>query len=139
MLQSIAAAKRSLRHRPTSGQPMSSSFPKLTLWFAALIILGYPSVSFSQSSGRITGTVTFADGKPAAGVTVLITNQTTTELYARRTDDDGKYSIRLEPGAYRITADHPHVARFDRGVERPVGRNSQRDVIVRHAGADVER
>jgi hypothetical protein len=95
---------------------MPSSFPKLTIWFAALIVLGYPSVSFSQSSnGRIAGTITFADGKPAAGVTVVITNQTTTDRYSRRTGGDGRYSVRLAPGAYRITVEPPYEARFDRG------------------------
>jgi hypothetical protein len=95
---------------------MSSSFPQLALWFTALLIFGCPSVVFSQSSsGRLSGTVTFADKKPAAGVTVFITNQSTTERIDRRTGSDGTYSARLKPGAYRITVDAPYEARFDRG------------------------
>jgi hypothetical protein len=95
---------------------MLSSFPKLTFWFAALLIAGCLYLLPAQSSaGRLSGTVSFADGKPAAGITIIITNQTSGERTVRRTGPDGTFSVRLDAGAYRIQASRPFEARFDRG------------------------
>jgi len=95
---------------------MSSGFLRLTFWFAASIIAGCPYALLAQSSsGRLTGKISLADGKPAAGVTIVITNQTSTETFTRQTSADGTYSIRLKSGAYRIRVDAPFEARFDRG------------------------
>ena len=94
---------------------MSSRFPKLTVWFAASVLLVF-SYSFAQSSNsRITGTVVSNDGKPAPGVRVVITNQTTSETFTPLTKADGTYSVRLRAGAYRVTVEPPHEAHFDRG------------------------
>jgi hypothetical protein len=61
------------------------------------------------------GTVTDKDGKPVAGVTVVITNQTTTDEEEKRTGSDGHYATRLGAGAYRIRVEPPYEARFERG------------------------
>lgn len=101
---------------------MMSSFVKLTFWSAALLILCFPCVSKAQSSeGRLSGTVTFSDGKPASGVVVVVTNQTSSEQETRQTGSDGKYSVRLRAGAYRITVAPPYEARFDRGKTAEFG------------------
>ena len=101
---------------------MPSSFPKLTLWFAASIIAGCPLVLIAQSSfGTLQGKVSLADGKPVAGVIVVITNQTTSDETTRRTNSDGTYSARLRAGAYRIRVDAPFEARFDRGKVNEYG------------------
>ena len=63
----------------------------------------------------MTGKVTAADGKPVAGVTVMATNQTSSKSSSQRTRPDGRFSIRLRAGAYRITVQPPYEARFDRG------------------------
>ena len=94
---------------------MLSSFSKLTLWFAASIILGLSCVFGQSSGGRLTGKVVDKDGKPVAGVVVHATNQTSTEVASQKTRSDGSYSIRLRSGAYRITVAAPFEARFDRG------------------------
>src|SRR6476659_4419904 len=101
---------------------MSSSFSKLTLWFAALIIAGCPLALIAQSSfGTLHGKVSLVDGKPAAGVVVVITNQTSSDETTRRTESDGTYSVRLRAGAYRIRVEAPFEARFDRGKVNDYG------------------
>ena len=86
----------------------------LTVWLAATILLGC-SYAFAQSSGgRLSGNVVTSDGKPAAGITVVIVNQTTSDTYRRVTGADGGYSVRLRPGAYRIEVAVPNEAKFDR-------------------------
>ena len=67
------------------------------------------------SSGRLTGKVLDKDGKPMADVTVVATNQTSTEAESDRTNADGSFSMRLRAGAYRLTVASPYEARFDRG------------------------
>ena len=69
----------------------------------------------AQSAGRLVGTVTDTSGKPVAGVVVIATNQVTSETEEKRTASDGRYSMRLDAGAYRITVAAPYEARFDRG------------------------
>ncbi|PYT01708.1 MAG: hypothetical protein DMF63_02355 [Acidobacteria bacterium] len=95
---------------------MSSSFTKLALWFAASIIAGCPFAIIAQSSsGVLQGRLSFTDGKPAAGVIVVITNQTTSDEITKRTSSDGTFSSRLRAGAYRVRVQLPYEARFDRG------------------------
>ena len=55
-----------------------------------LIILLAPSFVMSAQDKRVTGIVVGADGKPVAGVTVLISGTTTGVV----TDTNGKYAIR---------------------------------------------
>jgi|CXWL01.1.fsa_nt_gi hypothetical protein len=100
---------------------MSSGFPKLAVWLMALMILGSTYVAAQSSSGKLTGKVTDAEGKPVAGVTVTATNQTSSESRSQRTRQDGSYSISLRSGAYRITVAAPYEARFDRGKAADYG------------------
>ena len=100
---------------------MSLSFPKLTLWLAVSIIFGLSSVAAQSSNGKLTGKVVGADGKPVAGVSVVATDQTSTEATVRVTRPDGSFSIRLRSGAYRITVKAPYEARFDRGKTSEYG------------------
>jgi 5-hydroxyisourate hydrolase-like protein (transthyretin family) len=58
---------------------------------------------FAQTSGRLQGTVRSASGAPAAGVTVVATNQVTRATKQTRTESDGRYSFQLPAGAYRLT------------------------------------
>lgn len=86
----------------------------------ALVIIG-SGYANGQSSGRLTGKVTLSDGKPLAGVTVNVINQTTSDLRQVRTRSDGSYSIKLGNGAYRISVGAPYEARFDRGKAAEYG------------------
>ncbi|HEV7699422.1 MAG TPA: carboxypeptidase-like regulatory domain-containing protein [Pyrinomonadaceae bacterium] len=94
---------------------MASILRKLALVSAVLISLSALSVDAVAQGGRLTGKVTDKDGKPVAGVTVRISNQTTGTLTTRVTKPDGTYSAKLSAGAYSITVAAPYEARFDRG------------------------
>src|SRR4051794_28133663 len=82
--------------------------PAITLLLLACAVAG-------QNSGRLSGKVTDADGKGMAGVSVIVTNQTTTSTSTKRTRSDGSYSFSLRGGAYRVSVGPPFEARFDRG------------------------
>ena len=69
---------------------------------------------YAQKSGRIQGTTRTASGDPVGGVAVVATNQVTGKWKRVRSGPDGKYSIQLSAGAYRITVSPPHVAVFDK-------------------------
>ena len=100
---------------------MSSGFPKLVVWLMALVIIGSTSAFGQSSGGRLTGKVAGSDGKPVAGVTVNVTNQTSSDSRQTRTRGDGSYSIKLGNGAYRISVGAPYEARFDRGKAAEYG------------------
>lgn len=94
---------------------MVSSCLKLALFFVVLLTLGATFVAAQGSGGRLTGKVVDAEGKPAAGVIVIITNQTNSDTDSIRTKSDGSYSTKVGSGAYRIKVAAPYEARFDRG------------------------
>lgn len=77
------------------------------------VILVLACAGFAQ--GVLSGKVTDKDGKPAAGVTLVVTNQTSTKQYTKRTQTDGSYAVKLPQGAYSVRVDAPLEARFDRG------------------------
>ncbi|MFM9904695.1 MAG: carboxypeptidase-like regulatory domain-containing protein [Pyrinomonadaceae bacterium] len=94
---------------------MLSSFLKLTFWLVVAVAAGSSIASAQSSGGKLTGKVVDKDAKPVAGVVVIATNQTSAGGSSQRTKPDGSYTIRLRPGAYRITVQAPFEARFDRG------------------------
>ena len=100
---------------------MLSSFSKLTLQLVVLIAAGFSLVSAQSSGGKLIGKVVDKDGKPAVGVTVVVTNQTTSERSIRLTKADGSYVVRVKAGAYRITVQAPYEARFERGKTAEYG------------------
>ena len=75
----------------------------------------------AESSGKLSGKVTDTTGKPLAGVTVIITNQTSSQQTVRRTRSDGSYSASLRAGAYSVSVAAPYEARFDRGKAAKYG------------------
>ncbi len=93
---------------------MASSLIKLTISLTFLLI-GTSSYFAQNSDGKILGKVTDPDGKPIAGVVVIVTNQTSASSTTQRSKSDGSYSIKLRNGAYRISVASPYAARFDRG------------------------
>lgn len=93
---------------------MASSLIKLTISLTFLLI-GTSSYFAQNSDGKILGKVTDPDGKPLAGVVVIVTNQTSASSTTQRSKSDGSYSIKLRNGAYRISIASPYEARFDRG------------------------
>jgi hypothetical protein len=69
---------------------------------------------FGQEQGRITGVARNAAGANVSGVTIVFTNQVTSESSRVRTNSDGTYSIQLTAGAYRITVEPPYLGKFDK-------------------------
>ena len=82
-----------------------------------LLLLAVCAAAFAQERGRLTGRVLDSAGTqpaPVSGVTVVATNQVTGEVRRDRSRPDGRYSIQLPAGAYRVTLEPPHVPNFDR-------------------------
>lgn len=63
----------------------------------------------AQKRGAITGTIT----PPNTSVTVVATNQVTSKVFRARVNADGRYSLTVRPGAYRLHVEAPYVAKFD--------------------------
>ncbi len=85
---------------------LSAIFVLLTQAFAPSVV--------GQGSGSVKGTVRVASGAPISGVAVVATNQVTGKWKRTRSDTEGKYSLRLGPGAYRLKVAVPHLAKFDK-------------------------
>ncbi|MGI8733120.1 MAG: carboxypeptidase regulatory-like domain-containing protein [Pyrinomonadaceae bacterium] len=68
-----------------------------------------------QSNGSLEGVVARdTSGTKVAGVTIVFTNQVTSEIRRVATDANGMYSIQLPPGAYRVTVEPPYRAKFEK-------------------------
>ncbi len=94
---------------------------KLNFILLLLIVSGSVAVWPQATGGRLTGKVVDKDSKPIANVTVLVTNQTSSEVRSERTGTDGVFSFRLSAGAYKISVESPFEARFDRGKTNEYG------------------
>lgn len=70
--------------------------------------------AFGQDQGRIAGVVRNAAGANVPGVTIVFTNQVNSDSRRARTGPDGSFSIQLPAGAYRVTIERPHLAKFDK-------------------------
>jgi hypothetical protein len=86
-----------------------------------LVFLGSGTLAAQQPGGRLTGKVTFADGKAAAGVVLRIVNQTSSNTRSIKTKADGSYAVKLGAGAYRLSVSPPFEARFERGKAAEYG------------------
>jgi hypothetical protein len=83
------------------------------LLFLAVVMAAGGDV-FSQEQGRISGVARNAAGGNVSGVTIVFTNQVTSESRRARTSTDGTFSIQLPAGAYRITVERPYLGKFDK-------------------------
>jgi hypothetical protein len=83
-----------------------------TFYLFIFVILTSIEVS-AQGDGRISGVVRNQAGAPVPGVVVVITNQVSSRERRAKTSSDGRYSIKLPAGAYRLTLARPHTAKFD--------------------------
>ena len=71
---------------------MPSSFVKRTTLLSVLLFTGSYAAA-AQSGGRLIGTVIDKDSKPVAGVTIVATNQTTSDSESSQTKSDGGYAM----------------------------------------------
>ena len=83
------------------------------LLFLSVVLAAGVNV-FGQEQGRISGVVRNAAGANVPGVTIVFTNQVTSESRRARTGPDGSYSIQLPAGAYRVTIERPYLGKFDK-------------------------
>lgn len=86
-----------------------------------LLLFLLPFHAGAQQRGRLAGRIVSQDGKPASGgpYVVLVTNQVTGDVTRTRAASDGKYSVRLPAGAYRIRLEAPARAAFPPGGTYP--------------------
>ena len=76
---------------------------------AAACIFVMCTTASAQSRGTITGKIT----PVSSDVTVIAVNQVTSRMTRVRINADGSYSLRVRPGAYRVSVARPYIARFD--------------------------
>lgn len=94
----------------------------------------------AQSSGRVKGTVRVASGAPVAGVQVRITNQVTGKWKRTRSNGEGHYEFQLRAGAYRLTVNPPHVAKFEKDKnygEFAIPKGSTLENVIVDPGSEV--
>ncbi len=84
--------------------------------FAASICFLFAAVVcvVGQGDGPLIGAVRDGNGVTVAGAVIVFTNQVTSDVKSIRTGANGTYSIKLPPGAYRVTVQAPYSARFDK-------------------------
>lgn len=87
----------------------------------SLYLMGTVFAAAQLTSGRLSGKVTDAEGKPVVGAVVTVVHQTSSETKSETTDSNGRFYFRLWAGAYRINAEAPYEARFDRGKTAEYG------------------
>ncbi|MGI8655686.1 MAG: carboxypeptidase regulatory-like domain-containing protein, partial [Pyrinomonadaceae bacterium] len=87
------------------------------------IVFVFPH-AHAQQRGRITGIVRDAAGATVADAVVVATNQITGREARNRTRADGRYTLQLPAGAYRVTVTAPYIAKFkdDKDKEKNYGR-----------------
>ncbi len=81
------------------------------------ILLSTQYVS-AQEIGRLTGKIvdsSTSTANSASGVFVIAVNQVTGRTFRVRAEHDGRYSLTLSAGAYRVQLETPSTAEFKRG------------------------
>jgi hypothetical protein len=82
----------------------------MRLIMVTALILSVAGAIAAQKRGVISGVVK----PPTPGAVVVATNQVTSGIARARVDGEGRYSLRVPPGAYRLSVELPFVARFDK-------------------------
>jgi hypothetical protein len=97
----------------------------------ALAMLAFATAASGQKRSTISGTIQ----PPIAGVTAVATNQVTSNVTRTNVAADGHYSLKLRPGAYRLSVELPYIAKFDKaknyGEHALIRDDSLENVIVR--------
>lgn len=67
-----------------------------------------------QGDGSLSGVARDVSGANVPGVVIVFTNQVTSDAKLIKTGASGTYSVKLTPGAYRVTVQSPYMAMFDK-------------------------
>src|SRR5438045_1380629 len=109
----------------------SASITGTTSAKALLLVSAFAVMA--QPRGRISGTII----PPAANLVVIATNQVTSKVTTATISGDGRYSLRVRPGAYRLSVARPYRAKFDNaknyGEHALIREDSLENVIVGEA------
>src|ERR1043166_394849 len=116
-------------------QPRSRSDRKFqALILRTSIILAVPLLMATGAAGQKRGVIAGAPTPPTTGVVVVATNQVPSRVTRARATNDGRYSITLRPGAYRLSIAPPYFAKFDKtknyGQHALIRENTLENVIV---------
>jgi hypothetical protein len=82
----------------------------LRLVLVASFLLTAAVTASAQERGRITGAIT----PPNPGVIVIATNQVTSRVTRAHVNAEGRYSVSVRPGAYRLHVDGSYTAKFEK-------------------------
>ena len=91
------------------------AFATAACWSFALA--GNAQAAGAQTPAELAGIVRDATGAAVPGVAVTLTGQTLAAPVAIKTDDQGRFAVRLAPGLYRVRVDAAGVEPWEHDVE----------------------
>ncbi|CAN5580450.1 hypothetical protein BH10ACI3_BH10ACI3_20390 [soil metagenome] len=116
----------------------TSKFVRIFTAISLLLFAFIINIS-AQSDGRITGTVTDANGGVVPGATVTVTNELTGEARNVTAKDDGTYLVvALKPTKYSVTASGGNFEPTKRVTEVLVGQQAEVDIVLQAKGVAAQ-
>ena len=120
-------------------------FPKLilkTMQASVLfcLLLSCAVCVLGQKRGRITGIVRNTSNVTVHAVVIVATNQVTSRAERSLSGTDGRYSLKLPAGAYRINVEMPFAAKFDKDKnygEFAIPRGDSLENVIVHEGKET--
>lgn len=106
----------------------------------ACAVFYFTFAAFGQSDGRISGTVTDANGAVVPGATLTVTNEVTGEERTIVAKEDGSFSVAaLKPSRYSITAAKANFQpSVKSGIEILVGQQLSVDLVLQAEGVSAQ-
>lgn len=122
-----------------------SPFLKLVLKTARLSLLfcllcSCAICALGQQRGRITGVVRNKSNATVHAVIIIATNQVTSRVERSLSGTDGRYSLKLPTGAYRVFVADPFTAQFDKDKsygEFSIVRGDSLENVIVHEGKET--
>jgi hypothetical protein len=104
--------------------------------FLIAVLLGSSIVAFSQTTGRISGTVTDEKGAVIANASVAVRNTQTNITHERQTGEDGQYRFESLPvGPYEVTVQATGFSKHvQSGITLVLNQNAVVDVSLKAGG-----
>ena len=96
--------------------------------------------AMGQGNGSLKGVVSDTTGASISGAVIVFTNQVTSETRSVSSGGQGRYSVQLAAGAYRVTVDPPYAAKFDSKKDYGVfaiARDEALENLIVDAGKDM--